>query len=204
MKKLAFLLFLMVGSPAEAACYVAAGAGQSTITYSGIDRLEERIFASGYANGSYHEDKSSVAGEVQLGCELSRAYGLRVEAGVVEGFRHKVHTKGTVMFSGFEEDFTVDRIVRARGYMLSLLWGKTFADTVEFYTRLGAVYATATADVHPMGSEYSVHAEKEGVIPVVGLGASVRVYNRWSVAAEYRVVGHPDVRQWLIMLRTPF
>jgi hypothetical protein len=185
-------LCALVALPIHAAdCYVGVAGGRSSVNYAGIDKLEERLFASEYATGEYREEKSSATSELQFGCVLSRRYGLKVELGVLEGFRHLVHTNGTLTFQGFEEDFTVDRVVRARGYMVSGLWEKQLSQKTYLFGRFGALRAVAMADIYPMGEPYSVHAEKSAWLPVVGIGMRAAFDDRWSLAAEYRAIGIP-------------
>jgi hypothetical protein len=188
---LAFSLLLAAQNAASADCYVGAAGGRSTVNYGGIDRIEERIFSSGYANGDFREKKSSTTAEFSLGCVLSRKWGLKAELAVLEGFEHFVHTRGTLTYQGFSEDFTVDRIVRARGYLLSGIWEKQLSAKTYLFGRLGALKTIAMADVRPMGTEYSVHAEKNIWVPLFGAGARVSFDDRWSVVGEYRVLGDP-------------
>lgn len=200
-----FLLFLAVPLQLYAAdCYVGVGGGKSSVGISGIDRLEARVFTSGYANGTADEDKTSTTTEFQFGCVLSRRYGLKAELGIIEGFKHVVHTEGTVTFGGFSADFTADRVVRARGYMLSGIWEHQLSRRTYVFGRVGAVYAKATADIYPLGSEYAVHAEKEGLVPVLGLGGRFTIDDRWSATGEYRIAGHPKIKEGLLSFQYSF
>lgn len=209
MRTLVCLLCLLFALPLYATdCYVGVGGGQSSVNISGIDQIENRYlnqpFRDGYANGEYREERKSTTSELQFGCVLSKRYGLKVELGVLEGFRHVVHTKGTVVFQNLQEEFTLDRIVRARGYMASAIAEVKMSQKTILFGRVGGVYATATADFRPLGSSISVHVEKTGVIPVIWVGGRVALDDRWSGLLEYRVVGHKDVRQTTGFLQYSF
>lgn len=180
---------------------MAVGAGQSTINYSGIKELEGRVFESGYAEGTTNEDKRANTGELHLGYVLSRRYGVKIEASMLRGFKHTVHTKGALVYEGFREEFTVDRVVRAEGYMLSVIWEKQLSQRTHFYGRIGGILATAMVDIHPMGSEFSVHAERSRWVPAVGLGARIALDDAWSVRGEYRLIGTDKLQQGVINLQ---
>lgn len=209
-KTLIALLLALFAAPLFASdWYLVGSGGRSFIRISGIDRIEEPIFAQmqDYAKAEYNVKNSSPTWEVQLGRTFFRssAYGLSgsAEVGVVEGFEHLVHTDGRITISGFNEAFTADRVVRARGFMFSGVLEKRLTDWGYGFLRLGAVYAIATGDIYPMGSPYSVHAEERAWVPVAGLGARLAIDDRLSIRAEYRVVGHPKVWQGVLGLQYP-
>jgi len=63
------------------------------------------------------------------------------------------------------------------------------------------MYAYGTADAFPVNSDYSVHTERQGFVPVVAVGGRFAVDERWSTTIEYRLVGHYRVHQALLGLQ---
>ncbi len=200
---LAALVGLVWIPPSQAAeCYVGLGGGRFSLGKSYRHEADKALASSKYVSGTYSETAKSSVVELQFGCELR--YGLKIELGLIEGIRATARVVGTATYRENSVDFDVDAVLRARGYMASLVTEARLSQRTLGFLRLGAIYVQATGDVYPYGSTYSIHAEKKAWIPVAGAGVRAELDNRWSGAVEYRLFGTPKVSEVAGMLQYAF
>lgn len=208
MKRIAIIaivasLLVGVAQAIAAECSVGVSMGRVSIGKTFRHQVDHAMaVTSDYVTGSYTESTSSTATGVQFNCELR--YGLRVELGLVDGVRATGHVHGTATYQEKSTDFDVDAVLRARGYMASVISESRLSARTFGFLRLGAMYVQAMGDVYPYGREYSVHAEKKAWVPVVGVGVRVQLDDRWSGGVEYRLLGATKVSEVAGMFQYSF
>lgn len=184
-------LFLLLPLSVFAEWYLGIHGGQSSTKISGADRIEDRLFALQEVKGEYTKDLKSSTVELQIAYAFARRYDVRAVADlrIIEGIELAVNSRGTLSIQDWSREFTADRVIRVRGYMLSALAQWRISQKTSLFGGVGAMYVIATGDVYAMGSPYSLHAEKKAWVPAVRGGVSIAYDDRCSLVGEARAYG---------------
>lgn len=201
------ILALAWGSlPAQAAtdCYFLAGVGQGSYTRSFIKQFEQKLLDQPDVKGSTEFDPHSRPYQLGGGCRPWRY--LAIEVDYFGNFQTEVNTTFVVCTdiqsrSRCSGTMLTRRKLTLEGFEFSGLGFLPITERLAFTARLGIMRGRAEASLQfPQASmPLQISAEKQGVIPVVGVGLLYQANRDFSLAIEEkRFDGYSRTQQVLL------
>lgn len=160
------------------------GSARSDVSTGAIDRA---LAGQGYAVTSDVSNESRDAWRLYAGYELT--HWLAVETGYTDLGEVKVGFSGPVADVGqFLIDANALQPPSAKGFDLTAVARLPLGSRVSVYARAGAFFWDARYDTHNIDGQ-SVHRDDSGADALAGIGAQVKLFDQWSLGAEFTRFG---------------
>lgn len=160
------------------------GSARSDVSTGAIDRS---LAGQGYAVTSDVSNESRDAWRLYAGYELT--HWLAVETGYTDLGEVKVGFSGPVADVGrFLIDANALQPPSAKGFDLTAVARLPLGSRVSVYARAGAFFWDARYDTHNIDGQ-SVHRDDSGADALAGIGAQVKLFDQWSLGAEFTRFG---------------